>query len=58
MADLYGRCSSCGHVFLVAKLPMEVSKAARLMSRAACAHCGETKGITVSPPPKAEVAAE
>ena len=54
MADIHGKCPACGHVFLVAKLPMEVSKAARLMSRAACAHCGETKGITVAPTPVAK----
>lgn len=48
---LYGKCPSCGHIFIVAKLPMEVSKAAELAFRAACAECGETKGIKVASPP-------
>ncbi|GCA53171.1 hypothetical protein KGO5_05639 [Sinorhizobium sp. KGO-5] len=48
MSDaLYGQCPSCSQVFLVAKLPMQLSKAAELAKRAACPACGETKGITV-----------
>jgi hypothetical protein len=42
---LYGKCPTCSQVFLVAKLPMQLDKAAELMKRAACAACGETKGI-------------
>ena len=45
---LYGRCPSCGHVFLVAKLPMDLTLAARLAQRAGCAMCGETRGIKVA----------
>ncbi|KKZ89019.1 hypothetical protein [Rhizobium phaseoli] len=44
---LYGKCPSCSQVFLVAKLPMQLAKAATLMKRAACPACGETKGITL-----------
>ncbi|WP_442206325.1 hypothetical protein [Rhizobium sp. YAF28] len=42
---LYGKCPACSQVFLVAKLPMPLGKAAKLMKRAACSSCGETKGI-------------
>ncbi|MBX4889819.1 hypothetical protein [Rhizobium bangladeshense] len=42
---IYGKCPSCSQVFLVAKLPMPLDKAAKLMKRAACPACGETKGI-------------
>lgn len=42
---LYGKCPTCSQVFLVAKLPMPLEKAAILMMRAACPSCGETKGI-------------
>ncbi|WP_296100265.1 hypothetical protein [uncultured Agrobacterium sp.] len=48
---LYGKCPS-GHVFLVAKLPMELGKAAALAKRAACPNCGATKGIVVASPNK------
>lgn len=50
MNGLYGRCKACGHVFLVAKLPMAIEKAAVLASRAACAQCGETRNIGVAVP--------
>ncbi len=45
---LYGKCSGCGHVFLLAKLPMEVSKVAKLALRAGCTQCGATAGIVVA----------
>lgn len=48
MNGFYGKCPSCNHVFLVAKLPMELGRAAQLMKRASCAMCGETKGILVA----------
>lgn len=44
---MYGKCPSCSQVFLVAKLPMPLDKAAKLMKRASCPSCGETKGITL-----------
>ncbi|TAV48402.1 hypothetical protein ELI30_08855 [Rhizobium leguminosarum] len=44
---LYGKCPACAQVFLVAKLPMPLAKAANLAKRAACPACGETKGITL-----------
>lgn len=48
---LYGQCER-GHVFLVAKLPMELAKAAELARRASCPTCGATKGIVVAPQPQ------
>lgn len=45
---LYGKCHSCSEVFLVARLPMQLDKAAKLMKRAACPTCGETKGIKLA----------
>lgn len=49
MSDLNAKCQACGHIFLVAKLPMELTKAALLMKRAACPQCGETKNLSVAP---------
>ncbi len=46
---LNGRCGGCGHVFIVAHLPMDMEKAAGLMKRAACPKCGETKQIFCAP---------
>lgn len=46
---LNGKCGACGHVFLVAQLPMPLEKAAGLMKRAACPMCGETKRIFSTP---------
>jgi len=48
---LYGKCSRCGHVFLVARLPMNLHAVAALAGRASCAECGATNGIVVAPPP-------
>ncbi|WP_164783884.1 MULTISPECIES: hypothetical protein [unclassified Mesorhizobium] len=45
---LRGKCVDCGHVWVVAHLPMELSKAAQLAKRAACPKCGATKGIRVA----------
>lgn len=45
---LYGKCPSCHHVFLVARLPMEMHKAAKCAKRAYCAECGELDGIKVA----------
>lgn len=47
-AGLYGKCPTCSHVFLVARLPMPVAQAADCAMRACCAQCGETKGIKVA----------
>lgn len=40
---LRGRCNDCGHVWVVAYLPMPLTNAARLMQRAACPMCAGTK---------------
>lgn len=39
------RCGKCGHVFIVAYLPMPVEKAALAMKRATCPSCASTKPI-------------
>lgn len=43
MADrrnpFHGMCSRCEHVWVICYLPMEVTKAAELMKRAACPMC-------------------
>jgi len=46
---LNGKCDGCGHMFIVAHLPMPLEKAAELMKRAACPKCGETKRIFCAP---------
>lgn len=46
---LAGQCGECGHVFVVAHLPMPLEKAAALMKRAACPKCGETERIFRAP---------
>jgi hypothetical protein len=40
--SLNGKCGSCAHVFVVAHLPMPLSKAASLAKRAACPSCAST----------------
>lgn len=42
-SNLYARCRKCDHRWLVVKTPMQLSKAAELMKRAACPACGDTK---------------
>lgn len=44
---VYGRCT-CGHVWAVVHLPMQLDLAAKAMSRATCPKCGNTKGIKVA----------
>lgn len=48
MNAVYGKCSDCGFVFIIAKLPMELEKASRLMARASCAACGAIENIKVA----------
>jgi len=45
---LYGRCDSCDHVFLIAKLPMPLLDVARLGTNAACPYCAGTKIFTAT----------
>ena len=51
---VYLQCRACDHTWIAAWLPMSVEKFARLLKRATCPQCGETKQIstpwTVSPP--------
>lgn len=37
---LRGKCRDCGHVFIVAHLPMELEKVAKLAKAALCPKCG------------------
>lgn len=48
MSDLRAKCP-CGHVFVVAHLPMPIEMAAKLAMRASCPKCGETKGLRIAP---------
>jgi len=45
---LNGKCGECGHVFVVAHLPMPLTTAASLAKRAACPKCGNAKSIFVA----------
>ena len=48
---VYGRCEECGHVWPIVYLPMELGKAARVMSRCHCPACGaSSKSIKVTEP--------
>lgn len=47
---LYGRCKDCGHVWVIAYLPMDVTKVAVLGQRAACAKCACTKVFLAGEP--------
>lgn len=47
---LYGKCKDCGHVWVIAYLPMEVTKVATLGKRAACAKCACTKVYVADEP--------
>lgn len=38
--DLKGRCGRCEAIFVIARLPMALSKVSRLLSKAACPFCG------------------
>ncbi|MFN7177491.1 MAG: hypothetical protein ACK4MX_11460 [Thermaurantiacus sp.] len=56
MNALWGKCTDCGHVWPVAHLPMEMTRAAELAKRAACPKCGASSGIKVAS--KADIPAE
>jgi len=43
--DAKCRVESCGHVWTVAQLPMQLTKVAALAKRAACPKCGDTKPL-------------
>lgn len=45
---LKGRCGACDHIFIVAHLPMDLGKAAKLMRRAACPKCASTEIFAAS----------
>lgn len=40
---LRGRCGDCGHIWVIAYLPMPIAKVARLGQRAACPMCACSK---------------
>ena len=49
MSDaLRGRCGDCGHIWVIAYLPMTVEKVACLGRRAACPMCAGT-GVFIAP---------
>lgn len=37
---LNGKCGECGHVWVVAYLPMSITKVSYVAKRAACPRCG------------------
>jgi hypothetical protein len=48
---LRARCSDdvCGHVWIIAYQPMEMTKAAALMKRAACPKCARIRPLMAGP---------
>ena len=44
-ATVNARCRACDHVWIVAYLPMQIEKAARLMQLAACPKCADKKPV-------------
>lgn len=46
---LWVKCGDCSHVWVAVWLPMEMNKAARLMSRVSCPNCAApTKRVFVA----------
>jgi hypothetical protein len=55
VADTFdGRCASCGHVWTVAHLPMELSKLAKLAMAAQCPKGCDAKVMLASPKKEAD----
>lgn len=48
MTDLFAKCPTCGNVWKVAKLPMEVRKVARLAKAARCSCGSDEKPLVAS----------
>lgn len=46
--EMWVTCKACARTWVLAFLPIEVGKLAKLMKGAACAKCGERKGITMA----------
>ena len=42
---LWAKCWECSHIWPACYLPMEVKKAAAIMSRGSCPMCGERKRV-------------
>ena len=52
---LRGRCGACGHVWVVAQLPMRLDLVARLCARATCPACaGTTVFVATADQPPAD----
>lgn len=47
-SEFWVTCPVCAHTWIVAYLPMEMAKAAKVMNAAHCPKCGEKKGLTVA----------
>lgn len=44
----WAKCPSCAHCWAAAYLPMEISQCAKLLQKASCQNCGETKHIGIA----------
>lgn len=44
----WAMCPTCSHCWPAAYLPMEIMAAAKLMQKATCPNCGETKHIKIA----------
>ncbi|MEN5278888.1 hypothetical protein ABE527_18325 [Brucella sp. TWI432] len=51
--ELRAQCGGCTHIWVVAYLPMELTKAATLMKNAACPNCA-SKSIFLAPENKSD----
>jgi hypothetical protein len=50
VSDVRGKCTTCDHVWRIAKLPVEVSKFAALAKHAGCPACGKKNpNVTLDP---------
>ena len=46
--DMWVNCKTCSHVWVALRLPMEMSKAAKIMTKLHCPNCGaDAKQIRV-----------
>jgi hypothetical protein len=55
--EMWVTCPPCKWTWIVAYLPMEMTKLARAMRRANCPRCGEGKGIKMATNAEIEAAA-
>lgn len=44
-SGFWAKCRACAHCWIVCYLPMEITKAAKLIGKAACPNCGDARPL-------------